>query len=197
MFSLRSWLAQVELSTLSRVPRTISLSLISSRPTRSPRTHFALIRRHKLGIGGAEIEVRMEVEISYSAAAGGYTSSPRATDGSPSPYPSSRPIRTTACAEASVPRAFDAEDEDFVVPVGVAYEDDLFLWMHADRGEDDDATSRNGEDSVASPATSAHALEDKEEQLELGTRWRGGERWGLEDKLAVGKAVIYRGGDIG
>jgi hypothetical protein len=85
-------------------------------------------------------------------------------DGSPSSFPSSMPIRTTmglgsgcaprcgASAEVSVPRAFDQEEEDFVVrprgrhvPAGA----------HGPRG-------RNGEDSISTPATSAHTLEEAE-----------------------------------
>ncbi|KAJ7249900.1 hypothetical protein C8J57DRAFT_1668324 [Mycena rebaudengoi] len=61
-----------ELSTLSRAPRTIYLSdshQFAFRP-------LGVIREYKLGIGGANIAVRKEVEISSSAgAAGGYASS--------------------------------------------------------------------------------------------------------------------------
>ncbi|KAJ7256566.1 hypothetical protein C8J57DRAFT_1136067, partial [Mycena rebaudengoi] len=86
----QDWLAQAELSTFSRaprvLPRTIYLSHQFAFHTLGEDYH-ALIRRYKLDIGGAKIEVRKEVEVSYSAGGGGgggesfvegYASSPRA-----------------------------------------------------------------------------------------------------------------------
>ncbi|KAJ7246710.1 hypothetical protein C8J57DRAFT_1241346 [Mycena rebaudengoi] len=78
-----------------------------------------------------------------------------------------------AAARGEVSRAFDEGEEGFVVSPGIADEDDVFLQVHADRGEDDDATSRNGEDSVASSATNALAVDDEGKRLELRTRWKG------------------------
>ncbi|KAJ7430865.1 hypothetical protein FB451DRAFT_461394, partial [Mycena latifolia] len=102
--------------------------------------------------------------------------------------------------EASVPLAFDEEDEDFALPPPSNADSEAFLRVHADR-EDDDAlsatTSRNGDSvaSVSTPATSAHPLDD-EERLELdlgegegeGGEWHG---WAVEDTLAVEEAERF------
>ncbi|KAJ7731421.1 hypothetical protein DFH07DRAFT_1065719 [Mycena maculata] len=104
--------------------------------------------------------------------------------------------------EASVPLAFDEEDEDFVVPPGAEAEADVVLRVHAER-EDEDAlsaaTSRNGDSvaSVSTPATSAHPLEEEERGLALGDaregegesgEWHG---WAAEDTLAVEEAERF------
>ncbi|KAJ7272340.1 hypothetical protein C8J57DRAFT_1467805 [Mycena rebaudengoi] len=147
----------------SRRSRARHAPLISSRSTCSPRAHFALIRRDKLDIVGAKIEVRKEVEglLIFPTIAG------LSAEGL------GRPRR-----EMGHQRAHRRTQGAWIV----LDEDDVFLRVHADRAEDDDAPSHNGEDSVASsiskPATSAHALKDKEEWLEPGYAvkgaWRGG-----------------------
>ncbi|KAJ6630038.1 hypothetical protein B0H10DRAFT_1984799 [Mycena sp. CBHHK59/15] len=108
--------------------------------------------------------------------------------------PARRVAEDMGSVEASVPLAFDEEDEDFVVPPSG---DDVYLRVHADR-EDDDAlsatTSRNGEDSAASistPATSSHPLED-DDRLDVGVgmegEWHG---WAAEDTQAVEEAERF------
>ncbi|KAJ7272343.1 hypothetical protein C8J57DRAFT_1467807 [Mycena rebaudengoi] len=212
LFSL--WLAQAELSVFSYAPRTIYRS-VSYQFAFHPlgEDYDALIRRYKLDIdiGGAKIAVRKEVEGSYSAgAAGGGGGGLRLVPARDPhrlafvlpqlyahPHHGKARLRRlhremrhqrapphAGSVEASVPCVFD----EFVVPPGIADEDDVFLRVHVDRREHDDATSRNGEASVASPATSVHALEA------AGAGGRGGEERG-----GVGRGGQARigGGDFG
>ncbi|KAJ7689111.1 hypothetical protein B0H17DRAFT_1202477 [Mycena rosella] len=107
--------------------------------------------------------------------------------------------------EASVPLAFDEEDEDFAMPPGAdgADDDDVFLRVHADR-EDDALSATTSVASVLTPATSAHALDeegagaggilDLSRSLELGDGTAGEETWhgwGAEDTRAVEEAERF------
>ncbi|KAK6983960.1 glycosyltransferase family 1 protein [Favolaschia claudopus] len=114
--------------------------------------------------------------------------------------------------EASVPLEFDEEDEDFTV-APKPEDDDTYLRIHADRGEDDDAmsvtASRLGEESVpasvSTPATSTHP-EDEQLRTDATTEtniatsttaiidadgegeWAG---WATEDRQAVEEAERF------